>query len=112
MRGLPLKSFAFLFLLATAAAAPIVINTWPWPQTTEAAWMKLAAGFSAVDAVERGCNVAEHDLSIPTVGYGGSPDERGNTTLDALVMDGETHQAGAVASMPRIKDAIKVREVV
>jgi N4-(beta-N-acetylglucosaminyl)-L-asparaginase len=34
-----------------------------------------------------------------TVGYGGSPDEHGETTLDSLVMDGPGHKSGAVAAL-------------
>lgn len=43
-----------------------------------------------------------------TVGYGGSPDETGETTLDALVMDGSTHQIGAVGDLRQIKDVARV----
>ncbi len=49
---------------------------------------------TAVDAVVEGCTAAENNRSIPTVGFGGSPDERGNTTLDAFVMDGYTMNVG------------------
>uniref|UniRef100_A0A183C3S5 Isoaspartyl peptidase/L-asparaginase 3 n=1 Tax=Globodera pallida TaxID=36090 RepID=A0A183C3S5_GLOPA len=34
-----------------------------------------------------------------TVGFGGSPDERGETTLDAMLMDGPGHKYGAVAAL-------------
>lgn len=43
-----------------------------------------------------------------TVGFGGSPDEKGETTLDALIMDGPLHRVGAVASLSRIKEAAEV----
>jgi N4-(beta-N-acetylglucosaminyl)-L-asparaginase len=43
-----------------------------------------------------------------TVGYGGSPDENGETTLDALVMDGTNRQMGAVGALRRVKDAARV----
>ena len=45
-------------------------------------------GGSRLDALVAGCSVAEEDLSIPSVGWGGSPDEYGETTLDAMIMDG------------------------
>ncbi|KAL3314769.1 hypothetical protein Ciccas_006612 [Cichlidogyrus casuarinus] len=90
----------------------IVINTWPFTKATDAAFAALQSGMDSLDSVVEGCSVAEADLGIHTVGYGGSPDEGGNTTVDALVMDGRNMEAGAVASMPYIKDAIKVaREV-
>ena len=43
---------------------------------------------SALDAVEVGCSRCESDQCDNTVGWGGSPDEDGETTLDALIMDG------------------------
>ena len=43
---------------------------------------------SAVDAVVEGCSVCEREQCDGTVGYGGSPDENGETTLDAMIMDG------------------------
>lgn len=43
---------------------------------------------SALDAVEKGCSVCEEQQCRKTVGFGGSPDESGETTLDALIMDG------------------------
>jgi N4-(beta-N-acetylglucosaminyl)-L-asparaginase len=46
------------------------------------------------------------------VGYGGSPDESGETTLDAVIMDGVTHDAGSVASLKRVKNAISVARAV
>ena len=41
-----------------------------------------------MDAIEQGCSVCEDEQCDRTVGYGGSPDENGETTLDAMVMDG------------------------
>lgn len=53
------------------------------------AWEVLTQdGGSAVDAVERGCTVCEELQCDGTVGFGGSPDESGETTLDAMIMDG------------------------
>ena len=41
-----------------------------------------------------------------TVGYGGSPDEDGETTLDAMVMDGQTLDIGAVGALRGVKNAV------
>ena len=41
-----------------------------------------------MDAIEQGCSVCEVEQCDRTVGYGGSPDENGETTLDAMMMDG------------------------
>lgn len=45
-------------------------------------------GKSALDAVEAGCSRCEDEQCDHTVGFGGSPDENGETTLDAMIMDG------------------------
>ncbi len=38
-------------------------------------------------SVVEGCTQCEVDQCDGTVGFGGSPDEQGETTLDAMVMD-------------------------
>ncbi|KAH0616117.1 hypothetical protein JD844_026985 [Phrynosoma platyrhinos] len=72
------------------------------------AWSTLQTGGSEMDAVEKGCGQCEIDQCDGSVGYGGSPDEHGETTLDAMIMDGNTMQVGAVADLRRIKNAIGV----
>lgn len=69
-----------------------MINTWPLTTPTEAAFAVLnrGAGGNPIDAVVAGCEAAESDPSVTSVGFGGSPDEAGNTTLDAMLMDGDT----------------------
>ncbi|XP_033112945.1 N(4)-(Beta-N-acetylglucosaminyl)-L-asparaginase-like [Anneissia japonica] len=87
---------------------PVVVNTWPFTNATKTAWNVLNNGGSALDAVEQGCKQCEIDQCDGTVGFGGSPDENGETTLDAMIMDGVTHDVGSVADLRRIKDAISV----
>lgn len=48
----------------------------------------LTSEGTAVDAVVAGCTVCEEEQCDGTVGYGGSPNENGETTLDALIIDG------------------------
>ncbi|GIY84509.1 n(4)-(Beta-N-acetylglucosaminyl)-L-asparaginase, partial [Caerostris extrusa] len=86
----------------------LVINTWPFTNGTAKAWDVISKGGSALDAVESGCSQCEIEQCDHTVGYGGSPDENGETTLDAMIMDGPTHNVGGVASLRRIKSAISV----
>ncbi|KAF2347854.1 Peptidase T2 asparaginase 2 [Trinorchestia longiramus] len=94
---------------STGANLPFVINTWPFTNATEKAWAVLSVeGGGVLDAVEQGCTVCEREQCDGTVGYGGSPDEHGETTLDALIMDGATHDVGAVAALRQVKDAISV----
>lgn len=87
---------------------PLVINTWPFSNATIKAWKVITNNGSALDAVEQGCTVCEVERCDGTVGYGGSPDENGETTLDAMIMDGITHDVGAVGCLRRIKSAISV----
>ncbi|XP_070819140.1 N(4)-(beta-N-acetylglucosaminyl)-L-asparaginase [Chaetodon trifascialis] len=91
---------------------PVVINTWPFKNATAAAWGTLQSGGSALDAVERGCARCEVEQCDGSVGYGGSPDESGETTLDAMIMNGDTMEVGAVADLRRIKNAIGVARAV
>nr|BAK01577.1 predicted protein [Hordeum vulgare subsp. vulgare] len=62
----------------------------------------------AIAAVEAGCGVCEVEQCDGSVGYGGSPDENGETTLDAMIMDGTTYDVGAVGAIRDIKNAIGV----
>ncbi|XP_067120141.1 N(4)-(Beta-N-acetylglucosaminyl)-L-asparaginase [Centruroides vittatus] len=88
---------------------PVVINTWEFTVATKAAWNAVYnEGRSALDAVEIGCTACEVAQCDGTVGYGGSPDESGETTLDAMIMDGPSHDIGAVGALRRVKSAISV----
>ncbi|KAK7756285.1 hypothetical protein SLS62_001511 [Diatrype stigma] len=126
-RRLPLFALAALLPAATetqgassnanadnSPGLPMVINTWggPFTAATDAAYLALVApgggGASALDAVEIGCATCEASQCDGSVGYGGSPDENCETTLDAMIMDGTTMQSGAVAGLRRIKSAIAV----
>lgn len=92
---------------------PLVINTWPFTVATDKAWEVLTEdGGSPLDALEKGCNECEERKCADSIGYGGHPDEKGETTLDAMVMDGITHTIGAVASLRRVKYAISVARYV
>lgn len=97
---------------ATAAAEelrPVFLSTWVHgkPANQRAAEV-FKAGGSLLDAVERGINVPEDDPSITSVGYGGLPNAEGEVELDAAIMDGTRHRAGAVASLRGIKNPISV----
>ncbi|XP_063233244.1 N(4)-(Beta-N-acetylglucosaminyl)-L-asparaginase isoform X1 [Bacillus rossius redtenbacheri] len=114
MRRCLLLFFATAVLAAGAgvvgdSANPVVINTWPFTNATAKAWETLyLKKLSALDAVERGCSVCEEEQCDGSVGYGGSPDEAGETTLDAMIMDGTSMDAGAVGALRRVKHAVSV----
>lgn len=108
---LPLLLAALPLSHAATPGLPFVINTWSGPFTaaTDAAYTALANGSaSALDAVEIGCSTCEQDQCDGTVGWGGSPDEACETTLDAMIMDGTTMDVGSVAALRRVKEAISV----
>ena len=72
----------------------------------------LSEGGSALDAVEAGCRKCEDLQCDGTVGWGGSPDEDGESTLDAMIMDGNTLNVGAVGCLRNIKPAVSVARAV
>jgi N4-(beta-N-acetylglucosaminyl)-L-asparaginase len=111
LRGLLLFS-SDIVVAHAALGLPVVINTWGgrFTTATDAAYEALVSGphISALDAVEIGCSTCERNQCDGTVGYGGSPDENCETTLDAMIMDGATMNTGAVAGLRRVRDAISV----
>nr|XP_020463178.1 N(4)-(beta-N-acetylglucosaminyl)-L-asparaginase [Monopterus albus] len=108
-----LQIYASIWLLPLGRASlPLVINTWPFSDPTAEAWRTLQSCGSALDAVEKGLTSCEMQPCAPTVGFGGSPDESGETTLDAMIMNGDTMEVGAVANLRRIKNAIGVAKAV
>ncbi|XP_037636798.1 N(4)-(beta-N-acetylglucosaminyl)-L-asparaginase isoform X2 [Sebastes umbrosus] len=110
--SLLISTLTVVFPLGHSSSLPLVINTWPFKNATAAAWSALQSGGSVLDAVEQGCARCETEQCDGSVGYGGSPDETGETTLDAMIMNGDTMEVGAVADLRRIKNAIGVARAV
>ena len=87
---------------------PIILSTYNHGlPANDAAWETLLNGGNAMDAAEAGARVAEADPTITSVGFGGLPDEQGNVTLDACVMDSNGN-AGSVAFLQNIKHPVSV----
>jgi L-asparaginase/N4-(beta-N-acetylglucosaminyl)-L-asparaginase len=87
---------------------PIILSTWNHGlPANDVAWKVLENDGSAMDAAEAGARVAEADPTITSVGFGGLPDEQGNVTLDACVMDSNGN-AGSVAFLQNIKHPVSV----
>lgn len=86
---------------------PSVISTWDNRKANEAAWKVIAAGGSALDAVEQGVRVPEADATDQSVGYGGRPDREGIVTLDACIMNADG-DAGSVSFLQGVKHPISV----
>ncbi len=72
----------------------------------------LKSGADPLEAVIAGVNIVEEDPDDMSVGYGGLPNEEGVVELDASVMYGPTHSAGAVASLRNIMNPSKVARLV
>lgn len=73
---------------------------------------KILAGSDPLDAVVAGVSLVEDDPADLTVGYGGLPNENGVVELDAAVMHGPTHRAGAVAGLRNVRHAAQVAQLV
>ncbi|KAG9452205.1 hypothetical protein H6P81_005109 [Aristolochia fimbriata] len=120
IRDLAGSTLLMLFLATTALGDgdknseqfPLVVSTWPFFEAVRVAWRAVENGASAVDALVEGCSACEELGCDGTVGPGGSPDENGETTLDALVMDGTTMEVGAVAAMRYVPNGIKAAKLV
>ncbi len=100
-------------LLATpAAGAARVVSTWDFGVgANQAAWKVLAAGGTALDAVEAGARWAESELCNPTVGRCGNPDRDGVLSLDASIMAGDG-RCGSVAALSEILHPVSVARAV
>ncbi|MDR6125467.1 N4-(beta-N-acetylglucosaminyl)-L-asparaginase [Sphingomonas sp. SORGH_AS802] len=93
---------------ATAAAPALIVSTWDFgAAANEAAFARMKAGGSLLDAVEAGAMVPEADPENHSVGYGGYPDRDGHVTLDAVIMD-DRGDVGAVAALEDTVHAISV----
>ena len=87
---------------------PVVIASANGLRATARAAELIAQGVLPVDAVVAGVAIVEADPDDHSVGYGGLPNERGVVELDASVMDGPTHNSGAVAALQRVKHPAQV----
>ena len=93
------------------AASPdraLIVSTWDFgAAANDAAFARMKAGGTLLDAVEAGAMVPEADPENHSVGYGGYPDRDGHVTLDAVIMD-DAGGVGAVAALEDTVHAISV----
>ncbi len=73
----------------------------------EAGWKILGRGGSALDAVEAAIVVLEDD-PVFDAGTGSHLNREGRVELDAIVMDGKSLKAGAVAVVGRVRNPIRL----
>ncbi len=76
-----------------------------------AGWNVLSRGGSALDAVEAAIIVLEDDPTFDA-GIGSHLNLDGRVELDAIVMNGATLKAGAVAAVQRIRNPIRLARAV
>ena len=68
----------------------------------------LRGGADPLEAIVAGITLVEDDPNDMSVGYGGLPNEQGVVELDASVMHGRNHKAGAVAALQSIRNPAQV----
>jgi len=100
--------------LASAAPGkrPLIISSANGLRALGAGMDILKKGGDTLDAVVAAVTIVEDDPNDDSVGYGGLPNEEGEVELDASVMHGPTHRAGAVASVRRIKNVSRLAKTV
>ena len=92
----------------TTKGGASIVSTWDFGAAANAAaFARLRAGGSLIDAVEAGAMVPEADPDNHSVGYSGYPDRDGHVTLDAVIMD-DAGGVGAVAAHENTMHAISV----
>ncbi|XP_077992852.1 N(4)-(Beta-N-acetylglucosaminyl)-L-asparaginase-like [Glandiceps talaboti] len=91
-----------------SADLPVVLVTWRFPTAILKAMDELGNNRSPIDAIEASINVCELDPQVCSsgIGFGNTVDDTGEPTLDAMIMDGKTHDVGAVGGLRRVKKAI------
>ncbi|MEW5702128.1 MAG: N(4)-(beta-N-acetylglucosaminyl)-L-asparaginase [Candidatus Zixiibacteriota bacterium] len=114
--GLPLLARAQGAAPAKSAAAtkhPVrIIASANGQEATRRAYEMVVDGADPLDAVIAGVNIMEDDPKDNSVGLGGLPNEEGVVELDAAVMHGPSHLAGAVAGLRNIRNPSKVAKLV
>lgn len=92
----------------SASGRYAIVSTWDFGTAANAAaFAKMSAGGSLLDAVEAGARVPEADPRNRSVGLGGYPDRDGHVTLDAVIMD-DRGNVGAVAALEHVVHAVSV----
>lgn len=95
------------------ASGPVIaVSSANGVEATRLAVQMIRDGARPLDAVVAGVALVEADPKDTSVGYGGLPNERGVVELDAAVMDGATHRAGAVAAIRNIMHPAQVARLV
>ena len=81
-------------------------------EASKRAYEMIVQGSDTLDAVVAAAAMVEDDPNDNSVGLGGFPNEEGVVELDAAVMHGPTHKAGAVAALRNVRNASKVAKLI
>jgi len=95
-----------------AGKRPLIISSANGLHALDKGMDILKKGGDTLDAVVATVTVVEDDPNDDSVGYGGLPNEEGEVELDASVMHGPTHRAGAVAAVRGIKNVSRLAKTV
>src|SRR5580704_1896651 len=90
--------------LPDSGTRPLMISSFNGLNALDKGMQILKNGGDTLDAAVAAVTVVEDDPNDTSVGFGGLPNEDGETELDASVMHGPTRRAGSVASVRRIKN--------
>ena len=93
---------------APPPARPVAISSGNGIMAVTRAIEAIREGTDPVEAVVAGVTLVEDDPKDMSVGFGGLPNEEGVVQLDASVMDGPSHKAGAVAAIENIRNPARV----
>lgn len=95
-----------------AVTDPVIIGSERSEMGLPAAMRILAAGGSALDAVEAALRRCEDNVADHYVGTGGLPNARGEVELDASVMVGSSRAFGAVGAVKGYPNPISIARAV
>ncbi|MGA8405990.1 MAG: N(4)-(beta-N-acetylglucosaminyl)-L-asparaginase [Candidatus Acidiferrales bacterium] len=99
-------------MAAPAGTRPLIVSAANGFHHLDDGMAVLKSGGDTLDAVLAVVTKVEDDPNDDSVGYGGLPNEDGVVELDACVMHGPTHRAGAVGAIQGIKNPSLVAKTV
>src|SRR5258708_241525 len=93
-------------------ANPIIVASGNGTKALPTGVRILNRGGTALDPVEACARFVEADVTDTSVGSGGLPNILGVVELDASIVDGTTHRAGAVAALVGFHHPITIARAV
>lgn len=97
---------------APVTGRPVLVGSSNGLEGMRRHWSALADGADPLDVAIEVIKIVEADPTDHSVGLGGLPNEDGVVQLDAAVMHGPTHNAGAVAALENILHPCEVARLV